>query len=313
MKLSRLFAILFLVVFGLLLFPEIVVSQDENAEAEKPPKTMIRVKTVPFGASVYIDGVRADNLTPLEAEVSDGAHEITISFEGYGEEKRSVDVPKGETVGITVFLRPTLEYEEQDRIETFQGGYFLAGLLYHDLITSDIKLKGSVLVGDTSGGQEQDKITREIMFRDNEKNSSGIAISLRYIKPMKDNSFLIVDTNYLDSRMKLTNIEFPDPVGKKDDMHLYLVRTGVDLSVGPNISENVLPYLGVGAHYTVIYDEDKTGALGKDNQEGFPGYSVKAGALWNPRSRLVLNAEYRYNWSYDIEDYMFITSLGWHF
>ena len=313
MKPRGLFTFLLTVIAGLFLWTGEVISQEPEGVADQPVKTIIRVKTVPYGASVFIDGMRADNLTPLEIEVSPGPHQLVISFDGYTEQTKTVDVPEGEVIGMTVFLRPTLEYEKQDRIETFQGGYFLAGFLHQELITSDLKLKGSILVGDTLGGLEQDKVTREILLKDNEQESSGIMIQLRYIKPIEEKLFLIVDTNYLDSRMKLTNIEFPDPVGKQDDIHLYLVRTGVDLSVAPNFTENILPYIGGGVQYTAIYDEDKTGTLGKDNLEGFAGYCVKAGLLWNPGSRIVLNSEYRYNWGYEMEDYMLTGSVGWRF
>jgi len=278
-----------------------------RAISSEPPATrdgdtseagVVQVYSEPAGAVVYVDGVPARDRTPLELRLTPGTHEIRIEMDGYNAETRSLEIGRGGKRRVAALLRPKPEQAAQDRKASFEGGYINAGAVMMRVITSDVMLGATVA-------------QVEVGFRDEFATAPGLAIQLRYIQPLRDRAFLIVDTSYLDARLHASNVKFPDPVNNVDKISLLLFRGSLELSVGPNYIDYLLPYVGGGFSYTVIEDTDKAGWLGGDNQVQFTGYSVKAGMIWNSRHHLVLNLEGQYHWAYDLEDYMIVATLGY--
>lgn len=261
---------------------------------------IVQVHTQPEGARVFVDGVRARDLTPLEIEVSPGSHELRIELDGYRTETRAVELSAGESARITLLLRPLPAHAAQDRKESFAGGYLSAGMTYTWIIASDVMLGSTVNAGEYKLGGDF-------------SGAPGLAIQLRYIRPIRDKAFVIIDTSYLDARLHASNVKFVKPASSADKISLLLFRGSVEASIGPNYLDYLLPYLGGGFNYTVIEDTDKVGWLGGDHQETFTGYSAKAGILWDSRRHLTLTAEYQYHWAYDLEDYMIVGTVGYKF
>ena len=62
----------------------------------------------------------------------------------------------------------------------------------------------------------------------------------------------------------------------------------------------------------MLYDTKREDRLGRDHQEEFTGYTAKAGVLFNSRRHFTMDLEYRYHWSYAVEDSMLIGSVGYN-
>jgi opacity protein-like surface antigen len=259
---------------------------------------VVQVYTEPEGATVYVDNVPAHDKTPVEVSLGPGVHELRIEMDGYQTETRSVEVAAGEKKRIALMLLPTPRHAAEDRRNSFEGGYINAGAVLTRILTSDVTL-GSTVAPVAAN------------FRDQFKTATGLAISLRYVQPLQDKAFLIVDTSYLDARLYASDVKFPPPVNNIDKVSLLLFRGSLEFSVGPNWIDYLLPYAGGGFSYTVIEDTDRVGWLGGDNQVQFTGYSLKAGLLWNSRHHLVVDLQGQYHWAYDLEDYMLVMTVGY--
>ena len=284
-------AVLFLSVFA--------PAESDCQEEQEKDTGVVRVYTRPAGASVYIDGVVAENLTPVELDTEPGAHEIKVVREGYEEQTRMITVEAGRIETVRFLLDPLPEYEAKDRSESFQGGYVLFGLNYYYTITSDMML------GDSLGS--------EVAYDEYFDEDGGINIQFRYVHPLDEWGFLVVDTGYSDVRMTAGNVDFKGGIGKTDDVDLMLIRGNLDFSIAPNLVDYLLPYVGGGFHYTDVQDLDDTDRLGSDGQETFIGYTAKAGLMWSSRRHLVVGAEYQYHWAYKLEDYTVTGYLGYQF
>jgi len=257
---------------------------------------VLYVYSHPAGAYVYMDGVRFEDAAPLKAEVSPGRHELRFELEGYEEELRGVEVAAGSRTVVRVQLSPLPERRAEDRKKAFEGAYIGGGMLRFRTLTSDIMLGSSL---------------GEVRLRDEIRDADGLYIQLRYVYPIKDRAFLVADSAYQDARLEKHDIEFPG--GELEKAELLLVRGGLELSIGPNLIDNLLPYAGGGFHYTQMRDVEENGLLGSDNQEDFLGYTAKAGFIWTTRRHIVLTGEYQYHWAYELEDYMLVGALAWRF
>jgi opacity protein-like surface antigen len=98
-----------------------------------------------------------------------------------------------------------------------------------------------------------------------------------------------------------------------DRINLLFFRAGLDFSIAPNAFDYLLPYFGAGISYGVLEDADKNNWLSGDNQEEFLSYTLKAGFIFNPRTHLVVGGEGQYHWSYALEDYMIVGTVGYQF
>lgn len=277
--------------------------ETDNAGAENAPgdarAATVRVYTNPPGARVFVDGVETEHRAPVEVELEPGPRELRFEYEGYIPETVTVTAEEGRTRRVFERLEPTREYGPEERRHGFEGGYLGVGGALFRLVTGDIALGPS------------DDI--EVFLRDEVREASGLALQLRYIAPLGDRAFLLIDTGYQDARLTARNLTFKDTLGNVGDVDLLLYRGNIDFSVGPNFADYLLPYAGGGLHYTALTDADKTGYLGADNQEDFLGYTAKAGLLYNTRYHLCFNLEYQYHWAYDLEDTQLVFLLGWHF
>lgn len=82
----------------------LLVFVGDGIRTEQNPKTQLYVKTVPPGATVFIDGKEAgksDGLFPI----STGVHGLAVRLHGYQEEQRSIEVAEGEITRVEVKLR----------------------------------------------------------------------------------------------------------------------------------------------------------------------------------------------------------------
>lgn len=78
----------------------------------------LSIKTDPPGATIYFDGERAFDTTPiLLPNKSPGAHTITVRMNGYIEEEHTVTLSRGTTVEKFYELTPEVEPEESDQEE----------------------------------------------------------------------------------------------------------------------------------------------------------------------------------------------------
>ncbi len=273
------------------------LSLAEDGEGEGGGVT-VRVRTVPPGATVKVDGVETEHLTPVEFEVEPGAREVVISLEGYDEVTRVIEARPGEVNDVRATLHPTPEHAAEDKKATFEGGYAMIGMNHLDLVTSSVMLE---------------KEGTELLFRDVAERDSGLLIMLRYVRPLDDNVFLLVDAGYQDVRFNLANPEFPEPVGEGPDIDVFLMRGTLDFSLGVGVGDNLMAYLGAGGHYSTLYDEDETGLFRGNNLKSFQGYTLKGGGFWDTRYHVMLGAEYQYHWSYEMEDFSLAWYLGYHF
>ena len=70
----------------------------------------LRATSMPAGASVTVDG-KAIGVTPLEADVTAGKHEIVVTHPTHAQEVREITVRPGEPVALDVTLKPRPEDE----------------------------------------------------------------------------------------------------------------------------------------------------------------------------------------------------------
>jgi outer membrane receptor for ferrienterochelin and colicins len=61
---------------------------------------VVEVRTIPPGATVFVDGRPAGGTTPMNFRVPAGPHTVTISLSGYRPVQRTVDVPAGQSTAI---------------------------------------------------------------------------------------------------------------------------------------------------------------------------------------------------------------------
>ncbi|MDQ3340623.1 MAG: PEGA domain-containing protein [Myxococcota bacterium] len=64
----------------------------------------VKITSTPPGARVVIDG-NAIGVTPLEYDLKSGAHKVTLSAEGHGDDARDFDVRRGETTQVDVLMK----------------------------------------------------------------------------------------------------------------------------------------------------------------------------------------------------------------
>jgi opacity protein-like surface antigen len=274
--------------------------QSDPDPAQGTTTGVVRIYTDPPGAQVWVDGVPTRDVTPVEITVSPGGHDLRLTLDQYQERTREVEVEEGKKISWRVRLKPEAEYASAERVRGFQGGYVSVGGVFMRLVASNIEV-----------GLDSDY---NVQLRDKVSSAEGIAIQLRYVHPLEQWGFLIVDAAYQDARIRLSNLYFPDASGgTKDDYNLLLARGQFDLSVGANAVDYLVPYVGGGLNYSVLYDSDKSGILGADSQEAFMGYTVKTGVIVNTRVGLVFSVEYQYHWAYALEDYMLIGTVGYQF
>lgn len=65
---------------------------------------VIRVASTPEGAAIAIDGQPTDRTTPAEVQVAPGAHEVTLTLQGYAPLTQTVRVDPGQTSDLTLGL-----------------------------------------------------------------------------------------------------------------------------------------------------------------------------------------------------------------
>jgi predicted Ser/Thr protein kinase len=61
---------------------------------------IVEVRTIPPGATVFVDGKPAGGTTPMNFRVPAGSHTVTISLSGYRPVQRTVDVSAGQSTAI---------------------------------------------------------------------------------------------------------------------------------------------------------------------------------------------------------------------
>jgi predicted Ser/Thr protein kinase len=61
---------------------------------------IVEVRTIPPGATVFVDGKPAGGTTPMNFRAPAGSHTVTISLSGYRPVQRTVDVPAGQSTTI---------------------------------------------------------------------------------------------------------------------------------------------------------------------------------------------------------------------
>ncbi len=64
----------------------------------------LKLTSTPSGARVLVDGTPV-GVTPLEYDVKTGKHEVTVQHEGSRDDTRDIDVHRGETTQVDVFLK----------------------------------------------------------------------------------------------------------------------------------------------------------------------------------------------------------------
>jgi hypothetical protein len=79
-------------------------AQARVVELKKLLPALIKLATVPAGATVIIDGKKHSSTTPLEVELAAGAHRFEISLEGYEPTMVEMDLQGGSTVEQEVSL-----------------------------------------------------------------------------------------------------------------------------------------------------------------------------------------------------------------
>jgi hypothetical protein len=75
-----------------------------EVQATPQPQTQLYVKTAPPGATLTLDGKTLGKSDGL-FEVAPGSHKLTLQMDGYAQEERSIETPRGEITRVEVELK----------------------------------------------------------------------------------------------------------------------------------------------------------------------------------------------------------------